>query len=151
MMGDISDSFSLKEFLCPCGRCPTSKELTVHPKLLMACQTIRNEEGVPIKVNSGARCLYYNQRTTGAAPSSWHIPRPIGNDVFLYASDITYSDPGLRTPENIIRLYVRADQVLEGAHGLGLYHGRIHLDFRPEGRARWVHVGWSWSNFSTSL
>ena len=143
-MGDLTKNFNRSEFLCHCGRCEYSKVIAVSPKLVEVLQGIRDAENVPLKVSSGARCAFRNQQTPGAASKSWHVPR---EDV-LYAADVTFAAPNMRTPNGIVRLYVRADQ--GRAKGLGLYHGRIHLDFRPGSSARWVDVGWSWANFAES-
>ena len=149
-MGDLSDHFSQWEFLCRCGNCEHSKEILVHPKLLRACEALRGFEGVGLTINSGARCEARNGSTPGSASKSWHIPRVVlwgktGTEApVLHAVDITFTEPTYRTPENIVRLYVRADQMLPP--GLALYHGRIHMDFRRRGRWRDVHASWSWLN-----
>jgi hypothetical protein len=142
----LRENFALREFLCRCGRCEWSKEsggLEVLPKLLDVCQRVRDAEETGLKITSGARCLYHNQQTPGAVgSSSWHIPRK----GILHAVDITFSETSLRTPLNVSRLYIRFDQ--EKANGLGLYHGRIHVDFRPGPRGRWTDPSWSWLNHS---
>jgi len=153
-MGDLSLHFSRWEFFCKCGKCKYSKDVLVHKKLLRACQTLRDLEGVSLTINSGARCEARNKATPGSAKRSLHIPREASwgqageKQMVLHAVDITFSDPSYRTPENIVRLYVRADQQLP--NGLALYHGRIHMDFRYGGRWRSVHPGWSWLNHATA-
>jgi uncharacterized protein YcbK (DUF882 family) len=112
--------------------------------LILALETIRKKiqhlngaGGVGIKVTSGIRCRSHNQKVKGAAAESWHIPR--GEK--CHAADITFWDPKLRTPENILLLYFLADQA--GAKGLGIYVNRIHIDTRKTlGNARWSHESW---------
>ena len=143
-MGNLSENFDSSEFLCKCGRCSHSSNIKVHPDLVFKLQQMRDQEGVPLRITSGARCLYHNQKIPGSVgASSWHVPR----SGVLHACDITFQDDSMRGCRDIIRLYVRASQ--QRFSGLGLYHGRIHVDVRPGNLGRWTDASWSWSNFGS--
>ena len=133
-MGDLSKNFNKSEFRCKCGSCG---ETLPHPRLIELLQGIRDKTGKSLLVTSGVRCHAHNHRV-GGARNSYHVPR----SGFGMAADFTYSDEKLRTPENIMRLYILADQY--GAGGIGLYHNRIHVDTRMR-PARWVDKSWEWS------
>jgi len=137
-MAKISKHFSESEFACKCG-CNT--EVIVSKDLLDLLEGMRVSLGVAIRITSGARCKSHNIKVGGAS-RSWHVPR----NHTLYASDITYWDSKKRDEMGILKLYVLADRL--GASGIGLYKGRIHVDCRPEKRARWTDSSWSWSDGS---
>ena len=136
-MGKVSKHFSGREVACRCG---CKSELKLARSLVDLLEGIREATGEPIRITSGARCKKHNLETPGAAAKSWHIPR----DGVLYASDITYANRAKINKVSILRLYVLADKL--GANGLGLYNGRIHVDQRPDGRARWIHKGVTWES-----
>tara|TARA_B100000029_G_scaffold373691_1_gene367941 strand:+ start:2753 stop:3202 length:450 start_codon:yes stop_codon:yes gene_type:complete len=139
-MSKLSRNFSNDEFKCPClcgyGKMDLALVLMLE-MIRTGVQRLKRGGSVPIKVTSGIRCREHNRMVKGAAISSWHVPR----DGKCHAADITFSDPELRTPENILLLYLLADQA--GAKGLGIYINRIHIDTRKTlGNARWSHESW---------
>ena len=137
-MAKVSKHFSESEFACKCG---CGAEVVVSRELVDLLEGMRVCLGVPLLITSGARCKSHNLKVGGAS-KSWHVPR----NHTLYASDITYWNPKKRDEMGILKLYVLADRL--GATGLGLYKGRIHVDRRPSGRARWTHSSWKWSDRS---
>jgi len=142
-MGKLSKHFSQSEFECKC-RC--SCEVVVSSDLLELLEGMRVSLGEGILVTSGARCRKHNT-AVGGSSNSWHIPR----NHTLYASDITFWNPGRRGKMDMLELYVLADRW--HAAGLGLYNGRIHVDQRPSKtlhpkRARWIDTSWKWDNGS---
>lgn len=139
-MSRLSKNFTENEFKCPC-LCGRGK---IDLVLVLMLETIRKGVqhlgrigGVPLRVTSGIRCKEHNLQVRGAAANSWHVPR----EGKCHAADITFSNPDLRVPENILYLYYLADQA--GAKGLGIYSNRIHVDNRKTiGVARWTHDSW---------
>jgi len=134
-MGDLTENFSLEEFSCACS---CGLKFTVDEALLDILQYMRLAVEEPLVILSGCRCRAHNSTTLGAAENSWHIPRDslMGLPI-LYASDVTYADKKLRTPENVTKLYIYASNIK--AKGLGLYSNRVHVDSRPKKRiARWI-------------
>ena len=127
----LSLNFWDYEFSCKCG----CGAFNVDPRLVSILQRVRDKSKALV-ITSGVRCEKHNKEV-GGAPRSWHIPRGSNG----YASDFTYAD-GSRSPSAILKLYALADQA--GAVGLGLYHGRVHIDVREGKRARWVDSSWDW-------
>ena len=66
-MAQDTKNFKVSEFACRCG-CGNE----VKQELINMCQKIRDEAGIPIRVNSGYRCKEYNARVNGV-PGSQHI------------------------------------------------------------------------------
>ena len=121
--------------MCKCG---CGLKFTVDEALLDLLQYVRDKVGEPLVILSGCRCRAHNSNTVGAAENSWHVPRDNLLDLpVLYASDFTYKDEALRTPERVMALYIYASTAK--AKGLGIYANRIHADTRPKKRAaRWI-------------
>lgn len=61
-------NFKVKEFECHCG-CGLN---ILEQKLIDMCQKIRDELGVPVRVNSGCRCPANNARA-GGVKNSQHL------------------------------------------------------------------------------
>ena len=59
--GYITPHFRRREFACKCG-CGADN---IDPALAGLCETIRNEIGVPLIVNSGVRCEKHNAKVGG--------------------------------------------------------------------------------------
>ena len=65
-MANDTKNFKVSEFACKhCG------ENKIDQKVLDICQTIRDELGVPVRVNSGYRCEKHNARV-GGVKGSFH-------------------------------------------------------------------------------
>ncbi len=88
----ISKHFKQHEYACGCA-CGFG---TVHTATLIAADGLRDYLGVPIRVNSGCRCIDHN-RAVGGAPASWHMPRLANQGesrLFVsYALDLAVDDP----------------------------------------------------------
>lgn len=65
-------SFKPEEFRCPCGHC-TGYPTWMRVNELKNLQKIRNHYGKPMKVTSGLRCQYENDRLTGSVKDSGHL------------------------------------------------------------------------------
>ena len=62
-MGDLTKDFSRKEFACKCG-CGFDD---INLIIVQFCQEIRDELGIPLRINSGCRC---EQRNADAGSKS---------------------------------------------------------------------------------
>jgi hypothetical protein len=119
-MGDLSENFSKREFLCP--HC---KEGEASARLIYGLQQLRDRVGKPIRVNSGFRCPVHNE-AVGGAKGSQHL---FGN-----AADIVIV--GMSVSE----MSRHAEQVPTFRDGgIGRYpdNGFIHVD------ARGYHKRWT--------
>lgn len=81
-MGDLTKNFSKREFACNCG---CGKD-DIKAPVPQGCQEIRNEAGIPIRVDSGVRCEKRNKAVGGVA-NSYHVQG--------YAADLSCSKGGL--------------------------------------------------------
>jgi len=88
-------------------------------------QKLRDELGLPIKINSGYRTKSYNKKI-GGATNSMHVQAK--------AADIVVTDI---TPTN---LYKRIEKLIEEGKvnfkGVGVYDTFVHVDVRDR-RSRW--------------
>ncbi len=129
-MGDTTRDFSRWEFACRCG-CGFKDP---HPLLVAGLQELRDRLGASIAVNSGCRCQAHN-RTAGGSAGSYHLPDLAG---WGRAADITADAP----LEEIYAAALSVPQFYRG--GIGVYFDdggpRVHVDVRPEGRARWAQL-----------
>ena len=58
-------NFKASEFACKCG----CKFNNIDPRVMIMAQVIRDELGVPVRVNSGCRCEKHNAEVGGAKDS----------------------------------------------------------------------------------
>ena len=66
-MANDTKNFKVSEFACKhCG------ENKIDQRVIDMAQIIRDELGVPVKVNSGYRCAEYNKKV-GGSKSSQHM------------------------------------------------------------------------------
>lgn len=117
----LSEHFSESEFACHhCG------ELKVNPRLIELLEELRyNAGGLPLEINSGYRCPYWNEHE-GGAERSQHIfgnaadvacPEHLSSlDEFKWYAD--------QLPFDAIGYYYRGENGKEG---------RLHLDVRYGG------------------
>lgn len=83
-MGDLTKNFSRSEFACNCG-CGLDD---VSIDLVDRLQSIRDVLGVPLRINSGLRCLQHNQ-AVGGVPHSAHM-RGTAADVAVLDSELRF-------------------------------------------------------------
>ncbi len=113
---NLAPNFRLAEFQCKhCGA------VKIDPELVRRLQTMREEIGKPIIINSGYRCPTHN-KAVGGASNSQHL--------YGRAADIVC--PGLTTAQ----LYTVAEKYFADG-GLGRYAGYVHVDVRGT-KARWT-------------
>lgn len=141
MSGWPGKYFRQSEFACNCGRCSMDQ---VRPELVQILDKTRGHLGVPLRINSGVRCDNHNQ-ACGGVSTSLHLGYPYKakvKDRIGYAADVTYSNPALRNPLNMCRLYMTLESFGRPISlGLGCYSSFTHVDVRGLlGRkaARWA-------------
>ncbi len=71
-MGTITKNFSFAEFACFCGKCSFVDGYQIDQSLVRDLQTIRDNIGKALKINSGLRCDRYN-RSLGGVSRSYHL------------------------------------------------------------------------------
>ena len=81
-------NFKPEEFRCPCGKC-TGYPDRMKQVELNHIQTIRDHYGKPMKITSGLRCRYENQRVGGVS-NSGHLT---GYAVDMYMEGVTDTAP----------------------------------------------------------
>lgn len=118
MMGDLTRSFSRKEFTCKCGCGFDSVDIELIGVLQL---DIRDFFKSPVIVTSGCRCFTHNM-AEGGSRNSKHIESKAADIIVV----------------NVLPLdvYNRLDDMYPDRFGLGLYGNRIHIDVRAI-RARW--------------
>lgn len=67
-MAEDTKNFKVSEFACKCG-CGHNP---IDQRVINMCQAIRDEVGVPVRINSGCRCEKHNARV-GGVKNSKHI------------------------------------------------------------------------------
>ena len=122
---NLTTNFKLSEFRCKDGTDVPAELLPNVQKLANELQRLRDELGLPIKINSGYRTKSYNKKIGGAS-NSMHVQAK--------AADIVVTDI---TPTN---LYKRIEKLIEEGKinfkGVGVYDTFVHVDVRDR-RSRW--------------
>ncbi len=67
-MAEDTKNFKVSEFACKCG-CGYNP---IDQRVINMCQAIRDEVGVPVRINSGCRCTAHNAKV-GGVKNSKHI------------------------------------------------------------------------------
>ena len=118
-MGDLSAHFSRAEFACRCG-CGFD---VVDAGLLAVLDRVREHFGVPVTINSAARCGDHNLRVGGGSRSQHLLGK---------AADIVVHGYG---PGDVVDiLYTLYPDRL----GIGRYDSFVHVDSRSK-PARWFN------------
>lgn len=120
--------FQASEYQCKCG-CGLKK---IKANLAIVVDAIREDAGVPIRVNSGCRCESHN-KTVGGSPRSQHLPDKKG---YCGAMDLSSHE---KTPRELEMLAIR-----NGAGGIGRndFKNFVHVDVREslsKGITRWCY------------
>lgn len=122
---NLTTNFKLSEFRCKDGTDVPAELMPNVQKLANELQRLRDELGLPIKINSGYRTKSYNKKIGGAS-NSMHVQAK--------AADIVVTDI---TPTN---LYKRIEKLIEEGKvnfkGVGVYDTFVHVDVRDR-RSRW--------------
>ena len=122
-MGDLSKDFSRAEFACKGEGC-CGGSAPVDPRLVAGLQELRDMTGAMLVISSGFRCKTHNAKVGGAADSQHALGK---------AADVLC--PAGWTSERLARMAEQVEAFRQG--GIGIYPGRIHVDVREGGPARW--------------
>ncbi len=114
-MAKDTEHFKVSEFTCKCG-CGYN---VIDQRVIDMAETIRQELGVPVRVNSGCRCEKHN-RAVGGTKGSFHMKGK--------AADLSCSLGALKMFEAVKRL--KEEGKLPDMEYCILYRGRnfIHID-----------------------
>eukprot|EP01084_Bolivina_argentea_P098554 177121_1 len=116
----LSNNFMVSEFLCNDG----SDGFRLSPALIQCVQSVRDDLGSSIVVNSGYRTVNYNQQI-GGATNSFHMSGT--------GADISTSSVGILQFADIVICNCANLFKSEGYDiGLGLDDSYIHIDMRQE-------------------
>lgn len=130
-MGDLSEHFNHKDFICRCNSC-RGKELKIHLGLVGILEEIAEHFKKPVKIVSGFWCDDFHESLKREKRS----PHNTGKAVHINIEEVP--------PSEIFKL---AEKIPE-LNGIGLYpkEGFVHLDTRPkEKRALWIKEGNNYS------
>lgn len=116
-MGDISEHFDRREFVCKCG---CGKD-TVDAELITVLERARDYFGTGVTITSGNRCSDYNEEV-GGFPGSRHLTSK--------AADILVTGVSPAAVSEFLR-YEYPDR-----YGIGTANNFTHIDVR-EGKSRW--------------
>lgn len=75
----IIPNFSLKEFICKCGKCQLT---ALDSKLLTLLNKLRSTCGFPLHINSAYRCQQHNREQVKGSKYSYHC-RGMAVDIAL--------------------------------------------------------------------
>ncbi len=88
MVGDLSEHFSMDEFLCNCaGNCEWKDPNKIDVEFIVKMEKLRALYGKPIHINSGLRCPAWNEK---------HHSKPTSSHIKGCAGDLRVSDNGER-------------------------------------------------------
>lgn len=115
--GYVSKNFTFREMSCRCG-CGIRN---VSNEAIRKLQALRDTLGMPLVINSAARCPKHN-KDIGGAPKSHHIStKEQSSDAFDVAI------VGLLTHDKLINAAMAV-----GFKGIGVGGTFVHIDDRPE-------------------
>lgn len=119
-MGDLTEHFSRREFLCSCGNCDFD---TVDVDTLALLEEVREWAMVAVVINSACRCATWNE-AVGGSKNSKHVQGR--------AADIRIEG---KTPDEIAEFI---EKLMPDSGGIGIYpeNNFIHIDTRI-GKGRW--------------
>ena len=114
-MAKNTEHFKVSEFTCKCG-CGYN---VIDQRVIDMAETIRQELGVPVRVNSGCRCEKHN-KAVGGTKGSFHVKGK--------AADLSCSLGALKMFEAVKKL--KDEGKLPDLEYCILYRGRnfIHID-----------------------
>jgi zinc D-Ala-D-Ala carboxypeptidase len=124
-MGDISEHFSRRDFICRCGTC--QNEFKISLTLIGVLEMIRTHFNKRVEIMVGHHCEEENARL-GGVKKSYHV---LGKAARIIVSDTS--------PEEVFRFIERIPQV----QGLALDSAKkqVYLDVRDKAPHKWVIEG----------
>ncbi|MBU0573488.1 MAG: DUF882 domain-containing protein [Candidatus Margulisiibacteriota bacterium] len=127
-MGNLSEHFNNKDFICKCQACK-GKEYKIHLGLVGALEQLGAHFKRKVEVLSGFWCEEYNEALKKER-RSYHC---LGKAAHVRIAGVPLND-----------IFNFIEQNMPEIHGLGLYpkEGFIHVDTRPvEKKDAWVKEG----------
>jgi len=122
----LTKNFSKSEFECSCGCEMPNHVLDNVYELARQLQIVRDYVGMPITINSGYRCEYYNDEIGKASKKSQHKKGK--------AADIVISDVNPHWTYQLLEEMIKEKRIRQG--GLGKYDTFTHYDIRSK-KVRW--------------
>ncbi|MFC1517890.1 D-Ala-D-Ala carboxypeptidase family metallohydrolase [Candidatus Margulisiibacteriota bacterium] len=124
-MGDISDHFSKRDFVCHCKNC--RHEFKISLTLVGILEMIRSHFRKRVEILTGHLCEEENSRL-GGIKKSYHV---LGKAAMIMV---------LQTPpEEVFQFAERISQVR--GLGLDLAKKQIYLDIRDKNERKWIWEG----------
>ena len=121
-MANDTKNFKVSEFTCKCG-CGHNP---IDQRVINMAQTIRDELGVPVRVNSGCRCEKHNAKS-GGVKGSKHITGK--------AADLSCSLGAVKMFETVKKL--QAEGKLPDLDYCIRYKTFIHIDCGGKRKSLW--------------
>jgi uncharacterized protein YcbK (DUF882 family) len=121
----LTNNFNLSEFACKSGEETPEEIIPVLKELAEQLQALREETGLPIRINSGYRSPAHNAKI-GGVKNSQHTKGT--------AADIVVVGQSPRETRRIIQTLIKSGKMKEG--GIGAYTSFTHYDIRGY-KARW--------------
>ena len=121
-MANDTKNFKVSEFTCKCG-CGHNP---IDQRVIDMAQTIRQALGVPVRVNSGCRCVKHNAKS-GGVKNSKHI---LGK-----AADLSCSLGAVKMFETVKKLH--AEGKLPDLDYCIRYKTFIHIDCGGKRKSLW--------------
>lgn len=121
----LTKNFSLSEFQCKSGAAVPDDLLPKIKKLAESLQALRDDIGLPIKINSGYRSPEHNAKI-GGVKNSQHTKGT--------AADIAVVGLSPRETRKKLEILIKSGKMLQG--GIGAYSTFTHYDIRGY-KARW--------------
>ena len=131
----LTDNFSLNEFNSKDGAEMPAEVLENVLKLAVNLQTIRNEAGCAIHINSAYRSPAHNRAIGGAHKIVDGKRVETSQHVLGTAADLVSRNHTPLQLHSLIESLIERGKISQG--GLGLYRSFCHYDIRSSGRARW--------------
>ncbi len=127
-------NFKVREFACHCG-CGHNP---IDQRVIDMCQTIRDQLGVPVRVNSGCRCENNNARQGGVKKKYDKAGKLISkgsNHMYGLAADLSCSKGAKVMFETVKKLH--SEGKLPDLDYCIRYRTFIHIDCGGKRRSLW--------------
>lgn len=125
----LTVNFHCREFECLCGICSDQR---LDFKLVARLQAVRDDIGLPLKINAGFRCARKQQmlRDQGFETAAGISTHEMGQ-----AADIAFVSESDKTPENMAALLAACEKA--GFKAIGIAKRWLHVDERADKVRRW--------------
>ena len=133
-MAQDTKNFKVSEFACKCG-CGFDK---IDQRVMNMAQALRDELGVPVKVNSGCRCEKHNAKVGGAKKTYFpdgRLKSKGSNHMYGLAVDLSCSKGAKAMFEAVKKLH--AEGKLPDLDYCIRYKTFIHIDCGGKRKSLW--------------